>query len=356
MRTVLDCPACGTPLWIESLECGSCAQPVLLDPVTKRAYALGEPGLEPCANRRWGCNWAVRAGGPHVECYSCRLTRRRPDLDDTVAMGKLAVTETAKRRLLIGLADLALPIRPQWVADGGLAFDLLASREGVPVVIGHADGVITIDLTESLDDHRERLRITLGEPYRTMLGHFRHEVGHYYQWQLVEEPGGTLLEECRTLFGDERASYAEALERHYRDGAPSDWPENYISSYATMHPWEDFAETFAHYQHILATLGITANGGLLMSRQAQPALPSDIRPRTDYTDVPMADALTDWTWVSHLLNRANHAMGKGDLYPFTIPQPVAEKLDFVHRVVVASRVHEPFIGLDAQAREPLPKS
>jgi hypothetical protein len=38
-------------------------------------------------------------------------------------------------------------------------------------------------------------------------------------------------------------------------------------------------------------------------------------------------------WLSLLLNRVNHAMGRDDLYPFTISEPVRTKLDFVHRVV-----------------------
>ncbi|WP_236685319.1 putative zinc-binding metallopeptidase [Demequina salsinemoris] len=267
-------------------------------------------------------------------------------------MRELAVTEVSKRRLLIGLADLGLPVTPYWHADGGLAFDLLSSSEGSPVVIGHANGVITIDLAESLAVYRERLKIELGESYRTMLGHFRHEVGHYYQARLLERPGGPMLDECRALFGDERASYSDAIERHYRDGAPTDWHDGFISSYATMHPWEDFAETFAHYQHILLTLNMTANGGLQMLREAQPALPTDVKPRTDYSRADMSEALGDWRWVSHLLNRASHAMGKGDLYPFHIPAPVVDKLDFVHRVVVAARVEEPFLGLAPRPTAP----
>jgi hypothetical protein len=349
VRTVLTCPRCRAPLWLESLTCPSCELEVLLDPPSGRAWPLGATGLEPCENRDLRCSWSVPSGATDRRCFSCRTTRRRPDAGDEAGLRKLAVTEAAKRRLLIGLADLRLPITPFWVAEGGLAFDLLASREGARVMIGHAGGVITIDLTETLDDHRERLRIDLGEPYRTMLGHFRHEVGHYYQWVLVEQPGGAWLDECRELFGDERTSYAEALDRHYRVGPPADWAETYLSSYATMHPWEDFAETFAHYQHILATLALTANGGLLMRRDVQPTLPADVVPRTDYDDVPMSVALDDWRWVSHLLNRANHAMGKGDLYPFAIPERAAVKLDFVHRLVLASQVERPFVGLERAA-------
>lgn len=217
------------------------------------------------------------------------------------------------------LAALGLPVVPYWVREGGLAFDLLSSKSGQgPVGIGHANGLITINLAESLDDYRETMRVRLDEPYRTMLGHFRHEVGRYYQWQLVETPGGDLLDRCRDLFGDERASYRDAIDRHYKQGAPEDWAQRHISAYATMHPWEDSAETFAHYQHILATLAILAMGGLELSPSRLPVLPREVQPRTSYADLPFREALDDWQWVSHLLNRANHAMGKGDLYPFRI--------------------------------------
>lgn len=307
----------------------------------------GEPssGLVACANRSWGCNWSLPADHGASTCFSCRLTRRRPEADDTLALERLAETGKAKRRLLVGLADLGLPVEPYWRVDGGLAFDLLSSHSGLgPVVIGHAGGVITIDLAESLDAHREHLRVALGEPYRTMLGHFRHEVGHYYQWQLVERPAGALLDECREVFGDERASYTEALARHYATGAPPGWARTFISEYATMHPWEDFAETFAHYQHILDTLGTVAHGGLRIDASALFGVRAqDVVPRTSYADVPMAVALEDWRWVSYELNRANRAMGKGDLYPFTIPPAVGRKLDLVHRVVTSSTVPVPFL-------------
>ncbi|MCG2802379.1 MAG: putative zinc-binding peptidase [Cellulomonas sp.] len=349
---LLRCPSCGFPAWLESLECRACGAPMML--ATSTLSMVEVPGavddhgtpLVACVNRSWGCNWSLRADHPATACFSCRLTRRRPDADDTVALERLAETGKAKRRLLVGLADLGLPVEPYWLVDGGLAFDLLSSQSGRgPVVIGHAGGVITIDLAESLDALREQLRVTLGEPYRTMLGHFRHEVGHYYQWQLVERPAGSLLDECREVFGDERASYADALTQHYASGAPAGWETGFISEYATMHPWEDFAETFAHYQHILDTLGTVAHGGLRIDASALLGSRSqDVVPRTSYADVPMAVALEDWQWVSYELNRANRAMGKGDLYPFTIPVAVGRKLDLVHRIVTSYAVPVPFVG------------
>jgi hypothetical protein len=170
-----------------------------------------------------------------------------PDEQEAYRREKLVPTAAALRRLVHQLLDFGLPIEPFWHRDGGLAFDLLSRySEGKKVTIGHANGVITIDLVESLDAYRESLRVRLGEPYRTMLGHFRHEVGHYYQNVLVETGSGAekYLADCRTLFGDERISYADEIARHYKFGAPDGWAQTFISDYATTHPWEDFAESF----------------------------------------------------------------------------------------------------------------
>ena len=143
---------------------------------------------------------------PAGRCFSCRLTRTRPAANDTVALEKLAKTEEAKRRLVLQLGDLGLPIVPWDVKPGGLGFDLISSLStGKPVMIGHANGIITIDLAESLDDRREALRVRLGEPYRTMLGHLRHEIGHYYQNVLLTDDESWAR--CRAIFGDERESY-----------------------------------------------------------------------------------------------------------------------------------------------------
>ncbi len=202
-------------------------------------------------------------------------------------------------------------------------------------MIGHAGGVITIDLAESLDAYRESLRVRLGEPYRTMLGHFRHEVGHYYQNLLVETGAGVrYLDECRTLFGDERADYQGEIARHYKFGAPANWSESFISEYATMHPWEDFAECFAHYLHITDTINTVGEAGLvLIAERARVAVPRDIVPLASYADAPIEQLLYDWKWLALFFNRINTAMGKQPLYPFEIPPPVIRKLGFVHKVI-----------------------
>lgn len=287
------------------------------------------------------CNWLVpeqqEFGGRQGRCLAHSLIRRQPDADDTIAMEKLASTAFALRRLIYQLIDIGLPVDPYWRREGGLAFDLVSSYSGGErVVIGHAGGVITIDLVESLDAYRESLRVHLGEPYRTMLGHFRHEVGHYYQNILVETGSGAAqyLDECREIFGDERVDYQGEIARHYKFGAPANWSDSYISEYATMHPWEDFAECFAHYLHITDIVDSSHEAGLVLhADRVRFSFPRNIAPRASYDDAPIEQLLDDWKWLAVFFNRVNIAMGKDPLYPFQIPLPVVRKLGFVHKLV-----------------------
>jgi hypothetical protein len=268
-----------------------------------------------CANNALsGCTWLCDT--PGGRCFSCELTRTRPSDDDVKGIAEYPIAESAKRRLIVELDDLGFPIRTrQEDPSTGLAFDLLSSVDE-KVTIGHADGVITLDLAESNDVHRERLRVSMDEPYRTMLGHFRHEIGHFY-WQQLVDGRDDLLTEFRELFGDERESYADAMERHYGEGAPANWQERFISQYATMHPWEDFAETFAHYLHICDTVETASSYGL-----ATVASPKQF---SSFRDLVVGV----WIPLSVALNQINRSMGKGALYPFVIPPPVLEKLEFV---------------------------
>ncbi|CAN5322440.1 putative zinc-binding metallopeptidase [soil metagenome] len=285
-----------------------------------------------CSNRPWGCNWLVADNEESGRCFSCRLSRTLPQRDDTIAWEKLYDTGIAKRRLLVQLRDLGLPITAFWEREGGLGFDLLSSFSGKRVTIGHANGIITLDLAETLDAHREALRVRLGEPYRTMLGHFRHEIGHYYQWVLVTDDA--TWAKCRALFGDERASYQDAIKRHYAEGAPQDWAQSYLSEYATMHPWEDFAETFAHYLHISGTLGTAAAAGVrLDATRVAGIVDHDIVPEGDYRELGVDRMLDDWHWLSLMFNRVNRSMGQRDLYPFDLTAPVIAKLRFVHELI-----------------------
>jgi hypothetical protein len=239
-------------------------------------------------------------------------------------LAAFATAEGAKRRLLAELTELGLPIVGRDEdPDFGLVFDLLSS-EHEKVFTGHDNGVITLDLAEGDDVHREQLRIAMDEPYRTLLGHFRHEIGHYYYFRLVD-PVPDYKKQFIALFDDPDADYQAALDRHYQEGAPTEWEENYVSSYATMHPAEDWAETFAHYLHIRDTLDTAAAFGVA------PAAATFERKVLGPSGF---DAIIDlWLPMSWALNMINRSMGKDDLYPFVLPPAVLDKMRFVHTVI-----------------------
>jgi hypothetical protein len=342
----VQCLTCGSPLAfsvtmrrIVVLVPGP-AQPGGSGSTLEFRLAAGSPAERPCANARVAaCNWLAVEHDANGLCLSCRLTRTRPGDDDTVALTAFVRAEAAKRRLVYQLLDLGLPVLP-WMDDAerGLAVDLLSSRDQ-PVVTGHADGVITIDLAEGDDPHREAVRVDLHEAYRTLLGHLRHESGHYF-WRLLAGGPGQ-VDAFRQLFGDERADYQQAVDQHYAGGPPSVWEQNYVSAYATMHPWEDWAETFAHYLHLRDVLQTAQAYGLAVRRRVSDGQGAGVLDTLDDLDAVGADqgiaSLVDrWLPLSYALNAVNRSMGKGDLYPFVLTPPVIAKLDAVHSAVRAA--------------------
>ncbi len=332
------CGHCGHLVFFENTVCLNCSTPLGFVPERLELVALeGEEAssLHPCANLELAaCNWMVDREG--ALCRSCELTRTRPNDADGDGLEAFATAEAAKRRLILQLLELDLPgVRP-----GALAFDLLSS-EAQPVATGHADGVITIDLAESDDARREARRAQLGEPYRTMLGHLRHEVAHYFQPLIVV--GDEAWAACRDRFGDEREDYEAALERHYSAGAPADWAERHVSAYATMHPWEDWAETFAHYLHIRDALETAAEFGVTVRGPRAVNFDRSLKatPQTEAGERGFEEVLSNWLPLTYALNAVNRSMGREDLYPFTLAPPVVEKLKFVHeRVQEARSAHE----------------
>ena len=317
------CRVCDQPLHFENSACVSCGTRLgfsrderAIVPVDGKGRYVDGHGGEwfVCRNLTLsGCTWLAPA--EVGQCFACDLTRTRPRDDDARGLANYPDAERAKRHLVVELDTLGLPVMSKHEdAENGLAFDLLSSVEE-NVVIGHANGLITIDLAESEASHREKIRERLGESYRTMLGHFRHEVGHYYQWQLVR--GDELLSECRELFGDDTLHYQREIDRHYADGPPMGWETSYISSYATMHPFEDFAETWAHYLHICDTIQTASEYSL-----------TTVTPETSFSQ--FRDVVVGiWVPLSVALNMINQSMGHEDLYPFVIPDTVLDKLDFV---------------------------
>jgi hypothetical protein len=332
------CPVCARLVTFESSRCLSCGSELGYEP-SRRTIAVvsdaaGAPALR-CANAGLAaCNWLVNREGEL--CASCTLTRTRPNDADADGLGGFATAEAAKRRLLFELTDLELPISSWREQPGGLAFELLSSKY-TPVTTGHADGVITLDLDETDPAHRERMRVRLGEPYRTVLGHLRHEIGHYYQPILLGSPSAAELR-CRELFGDERGDYQEAMDRYYQQGAPSDWEQHYVSAYASMHPWEDWAETFAHYLHIRDTVQTAAAYGLRVEGPAiatADAQPLHSRPTGQPED--MHGVLEAWIPLTYALNAVSRSMGARDLYPFVLTADVEAKLAFIDELVRAQQ-------------------
>ena len=246
--------------------------------------------------------------------------------------------EAAKRRLIHSLLCLGLPVSgkaedPQC----GLAFDFLADPDpGTPGTIsawtGHLNGVITINVAETDDAEREKRRLQMQEPYRTLLGHFRHESGHYFWDRLIQ--GTDWIEGFRRLFGDERPDYGQSLHRHQQQGAPGDWANSFVSAYASAHPWEDWAETWAHYLHMTDTLETALECGLSL----QPRRSNEQVWKPEIADVGQQALSFDemverWFPLTYVMNNLNRCMGLQDTYPFVLAPPVLNKLRFVHEVV-----------------------
>jgi hypothetical protein len=284
-----------------------------------------------------GCNWLLPEDAADPRCAACRLNRNLADMNPPGNRAKWVALECAKRRLLYALMRFGVPIASK--KDGeprGLAFDFLEGSRGAPVMTGHANGLVTVNISEADTVERERQRVALGEPYRTLLGHMRHEAGHYYFDLLVVDAGK--LDASRAIFGDERASYREAIEHYYEHGPKPGWEDAYVSAYATMHPWEDFAETWTHYLHMVDTLDTGAGFGLSVN----PTVGTDPRDSAvidfDPYRPPHLDSLVRaWLPLTAAVNSLNRSMGQPDLYPFDPSPNVLVKVRFIHDLLHPAR-------------------
>lgn len=293
-----------------------------------------------CENERLGaCNWLVQADGKKTHCGACCHNRRISDLANPVNLSRWQKLERAKHWLFYSMVKLQLPLETRSESPGGLAFDFLAdpAEPGKPpVTTGHLNGLITIALREADDVERERMREALGEPYRTLLGHLRHEIGHFFWVKLVRDAGR--LDACRAVFGDDRADYAAALSRYYADGPPAGWANSHVSAYATMHPWEDFAETWAHYLHMIDTLESAAVHGIkVQPRDGSRSFGTD--PDFDpYRVQSFEPIIGNWLPLSGAANSLTRSMGQRDFYPFVLSPAAIAKLAFVHGLIQEHRL------------------
>jgi hypothetical protein len=366
---------CGQLIFFQNVSCVNCHRELgfLPDCLMLTSLDPAENGLwRPTAKEVQGtlykkclnyekenvCNWMVPEREQDAEfCVSCRLNEIIPDLSLETNRNLWARVEDAKRLVVYTLMRLDLPLESRSLnPQQGLAFRFLSDKINADgsiskVMTGHEQGVITLNIAEADDSTREKVRNAMKEPYRTLLGHFRHEVGHYYWDRLV---GGTaFLESYRQIFGDERSDYNQALVNYYKSGAPANWQEKHISAYSTAHPWEDWAETWAHFLHMQDVLE-TANDFGLVGKQilldpktdlnapdgragANNVLPKNQSDRGRSQDSPERskfDAVIFlWSQLAIALNSINRSMGLPDLYPFVLSPAVVEKMRFIYEVI-----------------------
>ena len=350
---LFKCQACGQIVHFENTLCEKCGHRLAYLPAATTMSAIEPEGDTPggdgwkalaapgklfrlCDNEQHGsCNWLIEAEAPGTLCLCCRHNRTIPDISQDENAQAWRKIEWAKHRLFYSLLRLKLPLATRLEQpETGLAFDFLAdvAEHGMKVMTGHDNGLITIALQEADDAERERNRVAMHEPYRTLLGHFRHEIGHYFWDRLVRD--GDKLEACRALLGDDAIDYGQALQRHYEQGAPPDWPSHFVTAYATMHPWEDFAETWAHYMHLVDTLETA--GAFALSTRPKLAQGDELDASVDfdpYRAQPFDRLVESWMPLTIALNSLNRSMGRPDLYPFVLSTPALEKLAFVHALV-----------------------
>jgi len=335
---VFSCGNCRQPVYFENVVCENCGMALGFDPLAMTMRTLQpDPSGKLSTGRSSGrktycanyahnvCNWLVPFEQDGSLCRSCGLNKTIPDLSVPGNVERWFEIEKAKRRLVYTLLKLRLPIAPPPGSNlPPLAFDIVADAK-----TGHADGLITINLAEADPAMRERTREQLNEPYRTLLGHFRHESGHYYWMMLANTPRS--IERYRQLFGDERPDYGAALAAYHQNGPKPDWMRNYISAYATAHSWEDWAESWAHYLHMVDALETAEDYAI------EPRLPfsrGQGRPWFSSTDAYQArnaaQLVARWIPLALAMNSLNRSMGLADFYPFVVAPPVIAKLDYIH--------------------------
>jgi hypothetical protein len=350
--------ACGQLIFFQNVTCVNCNRELgflpdllwltSLDPVGNgvwRPTAVQAQSMpyRKCENYAVGhvCNWMIPQEEQEATfCASCRLNEIIPDLSNEQNRGRWAKIENAKRRLVYSLIRLKLPIAPKKDdPQQGLAFRFLSDvvnpdGSASKVMTGHSQGTITVNIAEADDATREQVRHAMNEPYRALLGHFRHEIGHYYWDRLVR--GTKLLERFRELFDNEQADYTQAVNQYYKSGAPANWREHYISAYAAAHPWEDWAETWAHFLHIQDALEVANDFGFVENRILLDPQSKRGKPWLSSEQTTFEEVIGSWSELTVALNSINRSMGLPDLYPFVLSPAVVAKLRFIYEVIVAN--------------------
>jgi hypothetical protein len=338
---------CGNILFFDNSACTQCGTEVGYEVDSDQMVTLdGESAFQRCGNGidYAVCNWVVPRGPAKLLCPSCLLNRTIPNLAAPGNLDAWHKIEVAKRRILYTLNRLGLaPTSKRQDEVNGLAFDFLRPTPGGPVLTGHEDGLITLNVDEAEDIEREKRKEQLGESYRTLIGHFRHEVAHYYWDRFFKDQPDTdpNLAAFREVFGDERADYNAALQKHYQDGPTALAPGEFITVYASVHPWEDWAETWAHYMHMIDGAETARSFGLRSEIIPIPftpfpkdaiTLPAQMNwPAKEKDD--FLGLLRDWAKLSPAINEIVASLGHPAFYPFVFSETIIRKFFFVHHMI-----------------------
>ncbi len=332
------CPVCQQQVYFDNTVCLACGSEIAFAPDRLQMVAVGAAGgaHRTCVQRQTAeaCNWAIEADDPIERCRSCRLTGALSAVGVGVGFWALrSRAEAAKRQVLYTLLQLGVPFAPKldegdrqglrfvWAHPGHSAYSMLT---------GHHDGTIVLNLNEADDAHREAARVSFGEPQRTVLGHLRHELSHHFFQRFIE--GRPEIATFRDNFGDERSDYNAALQQHYERGAAADWQQHFVSAYASTHPWEDWAETCAHYLLMVEAVDTAAAWGLQLAPAGGMRVPLGQTAAT----APVERLVIDhWLPMARFLNAMSRSLGLADSYPYLLPPPVLGKLRFVQNILTA---------------------
>jgi hypothetical protein len=334
---------CGQEVYFADTHCVACGKELGFDPSKRHLYCGRRDGhvfvaelpngsekrFKVCDNHHEPvrCNWLLAEDDPHHQCISCRTTNIIPDQYQPKNPQRWRRLEEAKRRLFDTLISLGLDVRGAPDRVNGLRFDFLEDQRSNPyvdiefVLTGHSHGLITLNAAEADEGFLHTMKEQMNEPYRSLLGHFRHEVGHYYWERLLRSES---LVQFRRVFGDERFDYGQALRSYYQYGPQRNWEVSFISAYASSHPFEDWAETWAHYLHITDTLETARVYGL--SNYVQSRHDFDLW-------------VNEWLKVVKVMNALNRSMGLADPYPFVLSPIVMSKLRFIDELVDSQARH-----------------
>ena len=346
---IFRCDNCDHSLFFENYTCENCGYSsgyrdsdrlmltFDLDNNTPLISELKKIEYKYCKNKEYEvCNWLIEKDDPQDYCNACQLNRTIPDLSDKENFEKWQNLEIAKHRLVYQLQKIGLSLPSKKNDENGLCFDFVSRKNNPNLMTGHANGVITILLREADAVKREQMKKKFLEPYRTLIGHLRHEVGHYF-WDRLVITNPPVLTEFRAIFGDERLNYADTLQNYYKVGALANWQESFISKYATSHPWEDWAETWAHYLHIMDMVETAYFFGLHVNpKNSRKDMITDVT-FDPYTVEDFDLIINICMPLSFAVNSINRAMGVPDVYPFVITPAVVYKLKFIHQLLLPKR-------------------